>query len=141
MPDQSLAGTPIEPGEQPFDWRLVQADFGNGARYVLEVRPTSGEWKPFLLGVPKADRPKVIAVMPGVPGHPPESAIVGNPVSGEAQESSFFCWQLENAATQDQSYFAYLKDLPGVVVFGQAGAGPQYQLQPREIGGVDEGEN
>jgi hypothetical protein len=141
MSETALAGRRIGADEQPFDWRLNRADFGNGAHYCLEVRPMDGAWKPFLAGVPIEERAKVVAILPGRPGSPPTSALVGNPIAGPTPDGRYFCWQVDNAATPEQSFFLYLTDPPTTVVFGKAGAGPQYQLEVRDIIASDEGED
>jgi len=51
MSETALAGRRIGADEQPFDWRLDQADYGNGAHFCLEVRPSdargSHSWRVF----------------------------------------------------------------------------------------------
>ncbi|MBM3267596.1 MAG: hypothetical protein FJZ01_08105 [Candidatus Sericytochromatia bacterium] len=138
MPDTNLAETPIATDSQPFNWRVLEADFGTGARFCFEVQPSAGAWKPFFFAIPAGDRAKVVSILPGEPGQPPDGALVANPQAGPSADGALWCWQFDNAATSTQSYFVYLSDLPAVLAFGQAASGPQYRLALHEIAGEAE---
>lgn len=123
----------------PYAWRMHQGDFGEGASLCLEIGPNEGAWKPFIFGVASAEKTKVVSAIPGEAGRLPNGALVSNPFEGPAGGGHLWCWQRGNAASGQQRYFVFLRDMPAEVYFGVAEGLPQYHLFVGEVLDEDDG--
>jgi hypothetical protein len=98
-------------------------------RQILEVRPTTGTWSPFLMAIPVAEKDAVTPEMwPGAVGHPRAGGGLIAPTNGV--EGNWAFWTAHNAATTTMSYFIFCKTLPSKLLFGVQGKdAPQYTIE------------
>ena len=103
---------PLAPAPSPF-------------KYVLEVRPRAGVWNPFIFAVPVQEQESVgMALRSGPPGRiPPVEGVVFSRGQGVSDDGK---WQFSlgyEAATPTNSYYAFLREMPSKLAFGEEGGG------------------
>lgn len=111
---------------QPFVARSIQPA-PPPYRYVLEFRPRAGAWNPFLFGVPVGERESVsMTIRSGPPGRiPPIAGVVMTRGGGITDDQQWIYELGYDPATPINSYYAFLREMPSKLVFGQEGNGGQ----------------
>ena len=92
-------------------------------KHVLEFRPRAGGWNPFIFGVPVQEKELAGGtIRTGPPRRMP--ALDGLHISGgegPSNNGEWWCWFGYQAATPTQSYYAFLREMPSKLMFGQEG--------------------
>jgi len=111
--------------ERPFHLTVHRQPPSQG--YIIEVRPTSESWTPFVAAVPLADNLRVnLRIMHGEPGAPPTSGELKG--AGQGFTDDWIFHFAENEATPEKSYYLYCAEMPSRLLFG-ANKGEQYMVE------------
>ncbi|MFP4548801.1 MAG: toll/interleukin-1 receptor domain-containing protein [Fidelibacterota bacterium] len=94
---------------------------------ILEFRPRSGSWYPFIVGIPLEEKEisgAQMILLPGAPNNPPSLSngfILNYRSSGKVNSKMQGKWLMVSPteeATPSKSFFLYLKSFPSKVIFG-----------------------
>ena len=107
---QPFVARSLSPVPQPF-------------KYVLEFRPRAGVWNPFIFAVPVQESESVgMAIRNGPPGRvPPVAGMVMSRGEGTSDDGKWSFFLGYEAATPTHSYYAFLREMPSTLGFGQEG--------------------
>ncbi|KAF0182151.1 MAG: toll/interleukin-1 receptor domain-containing protein [Hyphomonadaceae bacterium] len=86
-------------------------------KIVLEVRPRSGRWHPFIVLVPTNEIAKLGVVVPGPSGHPTGTGMVARR-DAESNDGTWKGIQTENLVDAANSAYIWLNSLPSAIQFG-----------------------
>jgi hypothetical protein len=115
VPVQPFVMQNIGPAPEPF-------------KYAIEFRPRAGVWFPFIFAVPASEKALVGFTLRCGPT-PPDAGALGALFfhAGEGL-SPDGCWYFElggEAASPTNSYYAFLREMPSALMFGQEGSSGQ----------------
>lgn len=102
----------ISPAPEPF-------------KYVIEFRPRAGVWYPFVFAVPAAEKDRTgFSLRCGPPRRVPSlGGIVFKRDEGLSPSGRWYFELGGEAASPTNSYYAFLMEMPSVLLFGQEGSG------------------
>ncbi|MDZ4761228.1 MAG: toll/interleukin-1 receptor domain-containing protein [Alphaproteobacteria bacterium] len=100
-------------------------------KLVIELRPRSGRWHPFVVLVPAPDRAKLLNVSFGPAGKPPEVSLVLGSSEVEA-DNLYKGVTIQNPIDPLNSAYVYFSTSPTEIVFGQQGE-PLWQEKPTSL--------
>jgi len=97
---------------------------------VIEVRPRSGTWSPFICGIPIAEKDIISPHLGfGAAKRIPDAFILISCGEGASSAGNLWVMTAGNEATPTQSYYVFCNKLPSLLIFGVNGGHPQYQVK------------
>ena len=103
-----------------------------GNRFAIEVRPRAGVWRPFLAGIPLAEKdevnPHALDLPAGRVPTGPINFVQITPFEGVSDDGDYWVFGAENEATPYTSYFIFCNAVPSRLIFGVRGGQPQYRV-------------
>jgi hypothetical protein len=123
--DQNCDTDIKQPADKPFHL-TVHKQPSPSKGYIIEVRPKTGSWTPFVAAVPLTDKLRVnLHILPGAPGNLPSGGVLHGAGEGFTDDWAF-CFA-KNEATPEMSYYLYCTELPSKLLFG-ANKGEQFTV-------------
>ncbi len=116
----SASGIPV----QPFVMQCISPVPGP-FKFAIEFRPRAGVWYPFVFAVPVSEKDRLDFMLRcGPPRRLPNlGGIVFTRGEGLSPSGRWYFELGGEAASPTNSYYAFLKEMPSVLLFGQEGAG------------------
>ena len=96
-------------------------------QYTIEFRPRAGVWYPFIFAVPVSEKDRVgFALRCGPPRRMPHlGGVVFSRGEGLSPNGRWYFELGGEAASPTNSYYAFLREMPSALLFGQEGSGGQ----------------
>ena len=96
-------------------------------KYAIELRPRAGVWYPFTFAVPASEKDQVrFALRCGPPRRIPHlGGVVFSRGEGLSPDVRWYFELGGEAASPTNSYYAFLREMPSALLFGQEGADGQ----------------